>query len=178
MTVLDTTDARYRRAGAAAPEVTIGIEDPRASDVRELVERHLEFAKSHKPHGDVHALDVAGLLDPAVTVFSYRAGGELLAVGALKRLDRRNAELKSLHNAEAARGRGIGRAMVAHLIGVARDRGFARVSLKTGSQPAFAAARSLYASAGFTPCGPFGDYRSSRHSSFMTLPLDDPDLAA
>ena len=178
MTVLDMTDARYRQADVAAPEVTISIDDPRACDVRELVERHLEFATSHKPPGDVHALDVAGLLDPAVTVFSYRAGGELLAVGALKRLDRRHAELKSLHNAEAARGRGIGRAMVARLIGVARDRGFARVSLKTGSQPAFAPARSLYASAGFTPCGPFGGYRPSRHSTFMTLSLDDPDLAA
>jgi putative acetyltransferase len=178
MTVLDLTDARLRRAGLAAPEVTICVDDPRASDVRELVERHLEFARSHKPPGDVHALDVTGLLDPAVTVFSYRAGGELLAVGALKRLDPRHAELKSMHTAEAARGRGIGRAMIAHLVGVARDRGFARVSLKTGSQPAFAPARSLYTSAGFIPCGPFGGYRLSRHSTFMTLPLDDPDLAA
>jgi len=160
------------------PAVTITVDDPRASDIRALVARHLEFAASHKPPEDIHALDVAGLLDPAVTVFSCRAGGDLLAVGALKRLGARHAELKSMHTAEAARGRGIGRAMVARLIGVARDRGFARVSLKTGSQPAFAPARSLYASAGFTPCGPFGGYRPSRHSTFMTLSLDDPDLAA
>jgi putative acetyltransferase len=180
MTALDTADARSRRpgrAGVATPEVTISIDDPRASDVRGLVERHLEFARSHKPPGDVHALAADGLLDPAITFFSYRAGGELLAVGALRRLDRRHAELKSMHTAEAARGRGIGRAMVAHLIGVARDRGFGRVSLKTGSQPAFAPARSLYTSAGFTPCGPFGDYRPSRHSTFMTLSLGGPDRA-
>jgi hypothetical protein len=82
-----------------------------------------------------------------------------------------------MHTAEAARGRGIGRAMVAHLISVARDRGFGRVSLKTGSQPAFAPARSLYTNAGFTPCGPFGDYGPSRHSTFMTLSLGGPDLA-
>ena len=83
-----------------------------------------------------------------------------------------------MHTAEAARGRGIGRAMVAHLIAIARDLGFRRVSLKTGSQPAFAPARSLYTSAGFTPCGPFGAYRRSRTSTFMTLSLDCPDATA
>jgi len=161
-----------RQAGAAMAEVKISIDDPRANDVRTLVECHLDFAKSHKPPGDMHALDIAGLLDSAVTMFSYRAGGELLAVGALRRLNGRHAELKSMHTAEAARGRGIGRAMVAHLIGVARVRGFRRVSLKTGSQPAFAPARSLCASAGFTMCGPFGHYQPSRDSTFMTLTLD------
>ena len=165
-------------AGVAMPEVTILIDDPRGSDVRALVERHLEFARSHKPAVDLHALDVAGLLDHAVTVFSYRADGDLLAVGALKRLDRRHAELKSMHTAEAARGRGIGRAMLAHLIGVARDRGFRRLSLKTGSQPAFAPARSLYATAGFTPCRPFSGYRPSHGSTFMTPSLDSPGAAA
>ena len=83
-----------------------------------------------------------------------------------------------MHTAEAARGREIGRAMVAHLIGVARDRGFRRLSLKTGSQPAFAPARSLYASAGFTACEPFGHYQPSRDSTFMTLTLDNLRAAA
>jgi putative acetyltransferase len=158
----------------AVPDVTISIGDPRADDVRALVERHLEFATSHKPRGDIHALDVAGLLDPAITMFTCRAAGQLLAVGALKRLDRHHAELKSMHTAEAARGRGIGRAMLTYLIGVARDQGFRRISLKTGSQPAFARARSLYARAGFTPCGPFGNYRPSCSSNFMMLSLDGP----
>lgn len=180
MTVLDMADARSRRLAAATPEVTISIDDPRAGDVRGLVARHLEFARSHTPSGDIHVLDVAGLLDPAVTFFSCRAGDKLLAVGALKRLDRRHAELKSMHTAQAARGRGIGRTMVAHLIGVARARGFRQISLKTGSQPAFAPARSLYVRAGFAPCGPFGDYRSSHshNSTFMTLTLECPDSAA
>ena len=156
------------------PEGEISIDDPRAGDVHELLERHLGFARSHTPPEDVHALEVDGLLDPAVTLFSFRVNGELLGVGALKRLDERHAELKSMHTAQAARGRGIGRAMVEHLIGVARDRGFRRVSIETGSMPAFAPARSLYASAGFRPCGPFGDYRLSRSSVFMTLSLNGP----
>jgi len=153
------------------PEGEISIDDPRAEDVRELLERHLAFAKSCSPPEDVHALELDGLLDPAVTVFSFRLDGELLAVGALKRLDARHAELKSMHTAESARRRGIGRAMVEHLIGVARDRGFRQVSLETGSMPAFAPARLLYASVGFRPCEPFAGYWPSPNSTCMTLSL-------
>lgn len=157
------------------PEGEISVDDPQAQDIRDLLERHLAFARRHtaRPE-DVHALDVNGLVDPAVTFFSFRLDGELLAVGALKPLDERHVELKSMHTAEEARGRGIGRAMVDHLIGVARDRGFDRVSIETGSMPAFAAARSLYARAGFTPCGPFGDYAASPNRTLMTLSLDRP----
>jgi len=154
------------------------MDDPQAPDVHELLERHLAFALSHTPPQDVYALDADGRLDPAVTYVSFRLAGELLAVGALKQLDERHAELKSMHTAEAARGRGIGRAMVNHLIGVARDRGCHRVSLETGTMSAFAPARSLYASAGFRPCEPFGDYRPSPSSTYMTLSLDGTSPAA
>jgi len=154
------------------------MDDPTADDVRQLLQRHLEFAHAHSPPEDVHALDVDGLLDPAVTFFSFRLDGELLGIGALQRLDVGHAELKSMHTAHAARRRGIGRAMVDHLVGVARHRGFRRVSLETGSMSAFAPARSLYAAAGFGPCGPFGDYRASPNSTFLTLWLDGPDSTA
>ncbi len=153
-------------------EDEISVDDPRAEDVRGLLERHLAFAHANTPPEDIHALDIDGLLDPAVTFFSFRRGGALLGVGALKQLDRHHAELKSMHTAQAARGRGIGRAMLDHLIGVARDRGCRRVSLETGSMDAFAPARSLYASAGFNPSGPFGDYSPAGTSMFMTLSLD------
>lgn len=153
----------------------IAVDDPRAKDVSELLECHLTFANSHSPPEDVHALDVEGLLDPSVTFFSFRLKGELLGVGALKQLDDCHAEVKSMHTVAAARGRGIGGAMVDHLIGIARDLGIRRLSLETGSMPAFAPARSLYANAGFRPCGPFGDYSPSRNSTFMTLSLDGPD---
>ena len=83
-----------------------------------------------------------------------------------------------MHTAEGARGRGIGRAMVDHLIGVARERGYLRLSLETGAGPAFAPARSLYAGAGFKPCGPFGDYGPSPNSAYMRLSLDGPASAA
>jgi putative acetyltransferase len=151
--------------------VEIGVDDPDAEDVRELLRQHLEFARANTPPEDVHALDAGQLVDPAVTFYSYRRDGELLAVGALKQIDGRHAELKSMHTAAAARRGGVGRAMVEHLIGVARDHGFSRVSLETGSTPAFAPARSLYAEAGFTPCGPFGDYAPDRGNTFMTMAL-------
>jgi putative acetyltransferase len=153
------------------PSVEIGVDDPNAEDVRELLRRHMEFARDNTPPEDVHALEVSQLVDPGVTFYSYRRDGELLAVGALKQLDGRHAELKSMHTAAEARRSGVGRAMVEHLIGVARDHGFRRVSLETGSTQAFAAARSLYAQAGFTPCGPFGDYPPGRGNTFMTLAL-------
>jgi putative acetyltransferase len=154
------------------PEVEIAIDDPRAVDVRQLLEHHLEFTNSHSPPEDVHALDVDGLLDRAVTFFSFRRNGVLLGVAALKQLDKHHAELKSMHTAAAARGCGIGRALVAHLIDVACDRGLRRLSLETGSMTAFAPARALYANAGFTLCGPFSGYLPSRNSTFMTLVLN------
>lgn len=150
-------------------ELDIAIADPRIDDVRALVVHHLEFGRSHSTPQDAHALEVDGLLDPAVTLFGIRSRGELIAIGALKRLDDQHAELKTMHTVEHVRGQGIGRAMLDHLLAVARERKFRTVSLETGAQEAFAPARSLYVSAGFAPCEPFGDYRSSPNSTYMTM---------
>jgi putative acetyltransferase len=79
-------------------ELDIAIADPRMGDVRRLVEHHLKFGRLHSPPQDAHALGVDGLLDPAVTLFSIRLRGELVAVGALKRLDDRHAELKTMRS--------------------------------------------------------------------------------
>jgi len=147
------------------------VDDPRAADIRELLGSHLAYMKSQSPPENVFALDVSGLLDPAVTLYSYRRDGELLGIGALKHLGARRGEVKSMHTAAAARGAGIGRAMLAYLIGVARGRGYQLLSLETGSMAGFEPARALYASAGFTECGAFGDYQPSPHSTFMALPL-------
>jgi putative acetyltransferase len=149
----------------------IGVDDPRADDVRALLEAHLEFARAVTPAEHVHALDVDGLLDPTVTFFSARRDGALVGVGALKALDDAHAELKSMHTVEAARNKGVGRAMVECLLAVATARGYQRVSLETGTMDAFAPARGLYESAGFTPCAPFGEYSENPHSVCMTITL-------
>ena len=147
-------------------------DDPEADDVRALLDTHLAFGRRHSPPEDVHALDRAGRVTGDISYFTVREDGRLLGVGALKRIDDRHAEIKSMHTAETARGRGVGRTMLQHLIGVARAGGCSRLSLETGSVDAFAPARALYASAGFTPCAPFGDYRDSPNSAYMTLDLD------
>jgi putative acetyltransferase len=146
----------------------VEVDDPRRDDVRSLLEEHLAFARKVTPPEDVHALDLDGLLEPAVTFFSLRVDGKLLGVGALKELDPHHVELKSMHTTAAARRLGVGRAIVDHLLAVAAGRGARRVSLETGAGEAFAPARSLYAGAGFVPCGAFGDYEASPSSAFMT----------
>ena len=158
-------------------DLLIAPDDPGAEDVRELLETHLLFACGLSPPDHVHALDVLGRLDPAVTFFSARRQTALLAVGALKELDATHGELKSMHTEQGAWGQGVGRAMLEHLLSVAVGRGYRQVSLETGTMEAFAPARSLYASLGFVSCAPFGDYTANSYSVCMTLLLapSDPD---
>jgi putative acetyltransferase len=151
--------------------LAIAPEDPRAADVQALLAQHLEFAHQHSPPSDVHALDLSGLLAADVSFFSVRDDGGLLGIGALKQLDPQHVELKSMHTAEAAHGRGVGRAMLTYLLELARSRGCRRVSLETGSMAAFAPAHTLYTSAGFMKCEPFAEYVPSRNSICMTLEL-------
>ena len=153
-------------------DVVIAVDDPRVDDVRALLEGHLAFSRAVTPPGHVHALGIDGLLDRAVTFFSARRDGVLVGVGALKRLDDSHAEVKSMHTIEAARGQGVGRAMVDHLLAVAADRNYQRVSLETGTMNAFAPARSLYTKVGFTPCEPFGEYTANPYSACMTMTID------
>jgi putative acetyltransferase len=151
--------------------LVIDVDDPQADDVRALLQRHLEFALRNSPVEHVHALDVDSLLDPAVTFFSARIDGAVLGVGAIRHLDAWHGELKSMHTLESARGRGVARAMVDHLLALAADRGYQRVSLETGTGPAFAPAQALYARVGFRPCPPFGEYTVNPHSVCMAKDL-------
>jgi putative acetyltransferase len=149
----------------------IMADDPRKPEVRALLERHLAFCLSETPPEHSFALNVDGLLDQKVTFVSFRNGGTVLGVAALKELDAAHAEVKSMHTAGEARGRGVGRALLGHLLDTARTRGYQRVSLETGTTPGFAAARALYESAGFAPTGPFGGYPQTEDNTFYSLGL-------
>jgi putative acetyltransferase len=149
----------------------IAKDSPLEPDVLALLEAHLTFAHTETPAGHVHALDPDALQDPAVTFFSAREDGVLLGVGALKELDDAHGELKSMHTRDVARQRGVGRAMVRHLLAVAADRGYRRVSLETGAMEVFAPARALYESVGFRRCEPFGEYTVNPYSVCMSLEL-------
>jgi putative acetyltransferase len=152
-------------------DLIMGVEDPNAADVRVLLERHLAFAREFTPPEHVHALDTDAQRDPDLTFYGARRDGVLMGVGAIRGLDETHAELKSMHTRAEARGQGVGRVVLAYLVRVAEVRGYQRVSLETGTMEAFAAARSLYARAGFRPCEPFGEYTANPYSVCMTLAL-------
>jgi len=149
----------------------ITIDDLARDDVTRLLTEHLADMHATSPAESVHALDVTGLQAPNVTFWTARRAEELLGCAALKELAADHGEVKSMRTAPAARGAGVGAALVAHVIAEARSRGYARLSLETGPQDFFAPARRLYARHGFEECGPFGDYRLDPHSVFFSLAL-------
>ena len=152
-------------------DLVVAQESPRTADVIDLLQAHLAFARGESPAEHVHALDLDGLCHPSVSFFTARHDGRLLGVGALKLLASGRAELKSMHTAASARGRGVGRAMVDHLTAQARARGCHWLGLETGTGEAFAPAHRLYAAAGFLDCEPFGDYSRNPWSRCMALEL-------
>lgn len=145
-----------------------GLDDPR---VIALLQTHVARARAETAVGSAHALDLAGLQAPEMSFWSAWEGDAVVGVGALKRLSADHGEIKSMHTAEAARGRGVGSAMLAHIVAAARARGMSRLSLETGAWPYFAPARALYERRGFVECPPFGDYSADPNSVFLTLPL-------
>jgi putative acetyltransferase len=152
-------------------DLVIEIDDPRAPDVAALIATHRAFAKQTTPREYSFALDIDQLAEPGVTFFSARRDGQVIGIAALKRLDATHAELKSMHTREAERGKGVGKELVGHVLAHARDNGYERISLETGSTEEFEAAQTLYTKAGFTPCPPFGDYAASPYNTFMTIRL-------
>lgn len=149
-------------------------DDLRGPEVRALLEEHLRNMRAISPPGSVHALDLDGLRRPGITCWTAWDGGELLGCGALRELDRAHGEIKSMRTAAAHRRKGVGAAMLRHILAVAQRRGYTRLSLETGSMAEFEPARRLYASFGFVPCGPFADYGPDPNSAFMTLELPAP----
>ncbi|PLX36808.1 MAG: GNAT family N-acetyltransferase [Hyphomicrobiales bacterium] len=136
-----------------------------------LLERHLDTMRAHTPPESVHALDLDGLRKPEVTFWCVWDGDDLVGCGALKELDGAHGEIKSMHTAAEHRGKGIAATLVAHILDEARRRGYARLSLETGSPEPFHPALALYERHGFTRCGPFADYVYDPFSVYMTLEL-------
>jgi putative acetyltransferase len=149
----------------------IELDDLARPAVRELLREHLESMHALTPPESVHALDLAHLRRPEITFWTAWDGDLLVGCGALKELDARLGEVKSMRTPAAARRRGAGRAILTHIVGVARARGYERLYLETGAAAGFLAAHRLYESFGFRPCPPFADYRDDPNSLFMTLAL-------
>jgi putative acetyltransferase len=150
---------------------TIAEEHPLTPDLSLLFDRHTADMHADTPPESIHMMDRGALAAPGIRFFVLREGGRPLAMGAYKRIRATHAEIKSMHVLAEARGRGLSKAMLEHLMARARADGFTRLSLETGVQPMFVAARALYARAGFAECGPFEGYREDPNSVFMTKVL-------
>ncbi len=147
------------------------LDDLSGAPTRALIARHLAGMHANSPPESVHAFDIDKLRHPDVTFWSAWYGEEIAGCGALKRLDAWRGELKSMRVSDAFLGRGVGRAMLEHLIAEARKRGMRSLWLETGSAAAFIPALRLYESAGFVRCGPFDGYTDDPFSVFMTREL-------
>lgn len=146
----------------------IRVDDLRGPEIRALLEEHLRHMHAISPPESVHALDLENLRHPGISFWTAWAGSELLGCGALKELDPTHGEIKSMRTASGHQRKGIARAVLQHILAEARARSYRRVSLETGSQPEFLAARRLYESVGFAYCSPFASYVEDPNSVFMT----------
>jgi putative acetyltransferase len=147
------------------------IDDLTRPAVHALLNEHLHNMYELSPPESVHALDLTRLRSPDITFWTAWDGSLLLGCGALKELDAAHGEVKSMRTLKAHRRKGAGRAVLAHIIDIARSRGYLRLSLETGAMQAFVPAQKLYESFGFSYCGPFGDYKEDPNSVFMSLCL-------
>lgn len=149
----------------------IRLDDLKGVEIIELLREHLRCMERISPPESRHALNLEGLRKPDITFWSIWDGDDLAGCGALKELDAGHGEIKSMRTAYAFQRRGVAAEMLRHLIAEASRRGYRRLSLETGAMDYFDPARKLYASFGFTRCGPFGSYREDPNSVFMTMKL-------
>lgn len=156
-------------------ELVFRRDDLTGEPTRQLIARHLRGMHANSPPGSVHAFDVDKLRAPNVTFWSAWVGGEIAACGALKALGGGRGEIKSMRVADAFLGQGLGRSMLQHIVAEARAIGMTSLWLETGSAAAFLPALKLYESAGFTRCGPFGDYVADPFSMFMTHTIQETE---
>lgn len=158
--------------------IDILVDDLTQPAVIGFLDDHLRHMIDVTPPGFVHALDIEALRKPEITFWSVWEGSILVGCGALKELDAEHAELKSMRTAPSHLKQGIASRLLEHILMEARQRGFRRISLETGSYEAFKPARKLYEKFGFAYCGPFEGYDANPNSVFMTIVLATADTNA
>lgn len=150
----------------------ITVDDLTGPEIAAFLEEHICNMRSVSPPESKHALDLAGLRKPEITFWTLWHEKQIAGCCALKELDARHGEIKSMRTSVAMRNRGIGSTLLTHIIREATTRGYTRLSLETGSMPFFAPARRLYVRFGFQECGPFASYKEDPNSVFYTKALD------
>jgi putative acetyltransferase len=149
----------------------IQVDDLSGPEVAGFLDEHVQEMRSITPLESKHALDLDGLRKPEITFWSVLDRDTLVGCGAIKRLDARHAEVKSMRTAPTRKRSGIASLLLQHIITEAKRMGFTRLSLETGAAEFFLPARKLYQKFGFDYCQPFADYKPDPHSVFMTRTL-------
>ena len=152
-------------------DMEIRVDDLRGPEIARLLREHLQDMALHSPPESIHALDLEALRRPDITFWTVWEDGKLLGCGAIKELDARHGEIKSMRTAIAHRRKGVGVRLMQHILEEAGRRKYQRLSLETGAMAAFLPAHTLYESFGFARCGPFADYVEDPYSVFMTRTL-------
>jgi putative acetyltransferase len=146
----------------------IRVDDLTSPEIIRLLHEHLQSMALHSPPESIHALDLEALRNPDITFWTVWEDAELIGCGAIRELDSRHGEIKSMRTVSSHLRRGVAARLMHHIHEEAKRRSYERLSLETGSMDAFAPARNLYASFGFKPCGPFANYVEDPYSVFMT----------
>ncbi|WP_261134317.1 GNAT family N-acetyltransferase [Bacillus sp. Marseille-Q3570] len=149
----------------------IKLDDLTGTEVSKLVNGHLQGMTLHSPPESIHALNLEALQQPEITFWSVWEEDVLVGCGALKELDDKHGEVKSMRTSSSYLRKGVAKQLLEHIIGEAQRRGYQRLSLETGSMDAFEPARKLYKGFGFEYCKPFSDYMEDPNSVFMTREL-------
>lgn len=151
--------------------MNIKIDDLNHSQIIALLQEHLDDMYATSPPESVHALDIEKLKQPHITFYSAWENETLLGCIAISKLSETHGEIKSMRTSHSARGRGVASRLLQHVIESAFQKHITTLSLETGTQDYFSAARNLYRKFGFIECGPFANYTNDPHSCFMTLNL-------
>ena len=139
------------------------------AEVNELLVKHFIELRSVSPEGSAHVLDIAGLKDPSIKFWSLWEKNDLMGSGALKFLDKKHGEFKSIRVNDKFRGKGNGSKVINHLINEAKKLDIKRLSLETGAGDFFLTARKLFNKSGFKTCKPFSHYKNDINSVYMTM---------
>ncbi len=140
-------------------------------EVNELLKRHFIELRAASPEESTHVLDIPGLKAPSIKFWSLWDDNKLLGCGALKFLDKKHGEFKSIRIHDNFRRQNIGVKLIEHLIIEAKKLKIKRISIETGAGKFFEPARKLFKKCGFKPCEPFAQYKSDPNSLYYTLQI-------
>ena len=138
------------------------------SEVNQMLIKHFIELRSVSPKGSAHVLDIEGLKDSSIKFWSLWENQKLMGCGALKFLDKKHGEFKSIRVNDEFRKKGNGIIIIKHLIEEAKKLDIQKLSLETGSGIFFEPARKLFTICGFKPCDPFAHYKDDPNSCYMS----------